>query len=88
MILIGRRNCLAVDSSWMFIWIDPFTGDDSNGRIRVGELRTHRVRQADAHGAEAAGVEANDAARQTGSTAPPTSGAGRRRVTMAAPVIS
>ncbi len=47
--------------------------------VRVGELRADRRREAEAHGAGAAGGQPVPVLAWSGRTAPPTSGAGRRR---------
>jgi hypothetical protein len=64
--------------SWAFIWIEPspvMHTTVSSGRPDRG---AHRGRQAEAHRPEPAGV-IHGAGTCSGSTAPPTSGAGRRR---------
>src|SRR5260221_13631597 len=56
MILIGNRYCLQVESSCRHIWIDdsPVT----QATVAPGlAICAHRRRQAEAHGAQAAGVD-------------------------------
>ena len=55
--MIGRWYCLQVDSSWMHIWIDASPVTHATVAPGFAELHAHRRRQAEAHRAEAAGVD-------------------------------
>jgi hypothetical protein len=50
----GRRYCVAVPSSWMFIWIEASPAMSITRLVRVAHLRADRGGQAIAHGAKAA----------------------------------